>query len=63
MLALAPMMRIFVLLIVQQLIQFSRVINFLLFGLVMRDINVSIIYNTANIFKGFEKAIILLPRS
>ena len=32
MLALTPMMRIHVLLIVQQLVQFSRVIKFLLFG-------------------------------
>jgi len=31
MLALTPMMKIYVLLIVQQLIQFSRVINFSLF--------------------------------
>jgi len=31
--------------------------------LVMRDINVSIIYSTTNICEGSERAIILLPRS
>jgi len=29
----------------------------------MRDINVSIIYSTTNIFEGSRRAIILLPRS
>jgi len=31
--------------------------------LIMRDINVSIIYNTTNIFEGSRRAIILLSRS
>jgi len=31
--------------------------------LVMRDINISIIYSTKNICEGSERAIILLPRS
>ena len=31
--------------------------------LIMRDINVSIIYSTANIFEGSGRAIIFLPRS
>ena len=31
--------------------------------LIMRDINVSIIYSTINIFKDSRRAIILLPRS
>ena len=31
--------------------------------LIMRDINVSIIYSTTNIFEGSRRAIILLPRS
>jgi len=31
--------------------------------LIMRDINVSIIYSTTNIFKDSRRAIILLPRS
>jgi len=61
MLTLIPMMRICVLLIVRQLIQFSRVIHSLS-CLVMRDINVNIIYIITNIFEGSEKAIILLPR-
>ena len=30
--------------------------------LIVRDINVSIIYSTTNIFEGFRKTIILLPR-
>jgi len=31
--------------------------------LIMRDINVSIIYSTTNIFKDSRRTIILLPRS
>ena len=31
--------------------------------LIMRDINVSIIYSTTNIFEDSRRAIILLPRS
>jgi len=37
--------------------------NTFFFGLVMWDINVSIIYSTTNIFEDSERAIILLPRS
>jgi len=62
MLALAPMMRICVLLIVQQLIQFSRVI-FFFSSLVMREVNLNIISSTTNIFEGSRRASILLPRS
>jgi len=32
-------------------------------SLIMRDINVSIIYSTTNIFEDSRRAIILLPRS
>jgi len=65
MLALVPMMMIHVLLIVQQLVQFSRFSrsNTFFSYLVMRDVNVSIIYNTTNLFEGIGRAIILLPRS
>jgi len=61
MLTLTPTMRICILLIVQQLKQFSKVINFLLFGNARHQCY--IIYSTTNIFEGSKKAIILLPRS